>query len=125
MFNHDSFRFRIALVSVLVLVLASVPAPSQSDSNLLSDCEDAWGESSASGSCGTVTIVQDPDDSSKCKLSSSCRRSEPLVCIRGGVNWWRDSSVSATPEEVPNLQNCNGHLHLGAVCPTADPDPFC
>ncbi len=71
MFNRISILFGIALVSTLLL--ASPPALGQQQD--VSDCSDAWSDSSASGSCDQPTFGWYGNNSgqSYCQIETNCQ----------------------------------------------------
>ena len=106
MFNHLSRPLGIVLAAIVLL--AGPPA-------LGSACEDAWNESSASGSCQTPSIVDGVDAqgcTNCCQIAVTCHTGAPVwAAVQHQTNY---NFVIRTVEQVKQLQNCHGTLKVGS-----------
>lgn len=85
-----------------------VPATAQNSGPTVQQCSDAWGNSSASQSCGLHQVhdnlAQISVVSGECKVSVDCSTSTYAV--------HRSTSYTGSVNEMGRLHNCNGHLKL-------------
>ena len=95
---HASPRVVLAAALLLLGVPAlSGAAPTQSQ------CESAWGDSSADDTCGNEYIIVEDE---KCRVSASCLTEDPWSS--------RATTILTSLANVDDLHNCSSSLQVGS-----------
>ena len=86
-----------------------VPATAQNSGATVQQCSDAWGDSSASQSCG---LNQVHDNLASISVNSSGQCTISVDCSTSTYGVHRNTSFTGSANEMGRLHNCNGHLKL-------------
>ena len=99
---RGAFPLRTVIALAAALLLLGVATASQAFPPGPSQCMNKYVQSDADDTCQNEDVTIDGNN---CSFTAECRDSE---------GDWRNTSITVSPEEATQLNNCNGTLTLGS-----------
>ena len=106
--GHRAFAFRTGIGAVAAWLLAGPLAPATSTA----ECEDAWGDSSASDTCKEPNI--EFGDWNNCLQCCSIFAKCHTGASRFSMNQYNTTGIAVPLSDVDDLENCQGTLTNGS-----------
>lgn len=106
---YERAGFVLAVFVVIGAGAFLAPATAQNSSPTVQQCSGAWGNSSASQSCG---LHQVHDNQASISVNSSGQCTISVDCSTSTYGVHRNTSFAGSVNEMGRLHNCNGHLKL-------------